>query len=812
MSESNFNSYISQDWDEQAIDDGSFFIEKNSYRARIEDRNGNVIHSEVDGISYSPEINSAPSITVDVEPKEELEGTDFLQGYLDVFVDGEILFAGEIVKISTSQREEDWFSIKAHPPARKLSGEVIDEDIENVGTADFIAKTIDKFNAFDDEMHELVDTDQEVLSENIEKINVFRRGEGTIRYNDVGPHGSEISVIYVKLFSFEDVEITVETENEIYQETITEPDDSRYGVWVDITPEGLDGGEYDIEIEFKEENSQLYDWISITEHRLKRIVEPEDISPISSDEFVYGADNNEDFEQFLPTPEDDEPWKIEDDKVSVTNVNYLEEEPSGFYDASDLDKATAGEARLIGGQSAEVGDKIDTIVEFEHDIPAEECAVFLRERFIPEDYDSDDGSGSNETIVPGIEIRLDDEVIDSTIDGATFPSNDEYEWDFIDVLPDDVDYEAGSANLEVEVVETSEEFQDDYGDLEIDTMLVSDLRYSPDDPDYNDLDGPEGHLDGPSLFPEDGIWIETDAETVADNIVSARVDSVAEDIEDGNYASQLSFDGGEEWFPQDGSEENSSSVSAESGFPTQQISARFRLASHGSREDASPKFGFEGHSIDSFSVFVNTDDFDVIDQQSVRENRLSAISSFADESNIIFRWEGDTARIFQAGTRETDVNLKKEDVTSEIDIEDTYASVEVIGSRGITSGVIEAADAPEYIDKHKLKLDRDITNEQDAVRKAREFLADNNQIDFSGEIETLPTKIPVGEVISGENFAHGQDSIVKSGRYSKTRASINVGKIKDVGQKIIGLERSTSSSERYDTSSEFTIPVGEGNI
>lgn len=805
--ETQFNSFIDQDWDEQAIDDGTFFIEKNSHRARIEDRNGNVIHSEVDGVSYAPEINSAPSITVDVEPKDELRGTDFLGGYLDVFVDGEILFAGEIVKISTSQRDEDWFSIKAHPPGRKLSEEVIDEEINNVGTADFIAKTIDKFNQFDDEMQELVDSDQEEISGDIEKVSGFRRGEGTVRYNEVGSLASNISVIYAKVFSFEDVEVTVETENETYNKIIEEPDDSRYGIWVDITPEGLDDDEYDIEFEFKEENAQLYDWISITDHKLKRIVEPEEVSALDSDEFVFGAEEQEDFEEFFEEPEDDEPWKITEDGFELTNVVSLEDDPAfGTYEVDDLDGATGGEASGIGGQFVGEGDSISAIVEFEHDIPAEQCVVWVRERLT-----ADDDTG-NDVILPGMEITLQGESIQTIAEGASRIETDGFEWDLVGLMPDDADYEAGSASFDMEVTEVNEDNLDDYGEWDIGTVAITDERYATSPTNFEELHEPGGHLDGPPLFPEDGIWFETEAQTVADNIISARVDSDVDSFEDGNFAMQLSFDGGEEWFPNDDSKENSDSVDASSAFPTQQVSARFRLSSYGSRDEPTPRLNFDSHLLEAFSVFVNTDDFDVIDQQTVRENRLSAISSYADDSDIIFRWEGNTARIFQAGTREADVNLKKENVTSEVDIEDTYASVEVIGSRGISSGVVEAADSPEYVDKHKLKLDRDITNEQDAVRQAREFLADNSQIDFTGDIQTLPTKVPVGEVISGENFGHGQDSIVKSARYSKTRTTVDVGKIKDVGQKIIGLDRSTSSSERYDTSSEFTIPVGEGNI
>ena len=161
MSE-NFQSIIDQDWSDLAIDDGTFLDSFNGYEAKLFARDvDETITSQVENISYSPEVNSVKGISVDVEPNSDLEGTKYLGGIVDVFVNGEPLFSGEIFKINTSQNGGEYYTIEAEAPPKKIRDETINETTDNYILSDFIAKTIDKYNSYDDEHFNLVNTSQE---------------------------------------------------------------------------------------------------------------------------------------------------------------------------------------------------------------------------------------------------------------------------------------------------------------------------------------------------------------------------------------------------------------------------------------------------------------------------------------------------------------------------------------------------------------------------------------------------------------------------------------------------------------------------
>ena len=238
-----YDSIIDQDWDDIVIDDGTITTKANSYYAKvypINDEN-DVIKTEIDSIRYSPEVNSATGISVEVESREEFESEEFLGGILDVFVDNKPLFSGKIYKISTSQTEGDFYTIEAEPPGKELRNETIDESTDNFLLSDYIAKTIDKYNDWDDEHFNLIDTSQETLTD----INTIGRGREATSdssqalYSDVGTDASIVDILYVKLFVSGSVDVTIETANSSYTRTFTESE-GEYGQWFKINPSGLD--------------------------------------------------------------------------------------------------------------------------------------------------------------------------------------------------------------------------------------------------------------------------------------------------------------------------------------------------------------------------------------------------------------------------------------------------------------------------------------------------------------------------------------------------------------------------------------------
>ena len=215
--------------------------------------------------------------------------------------------------------------------------------------------------------------------------------------------------------------------------------------------------------------------------------------------------------------------------------------------------------------------------------------------------------------------------------------------------------------------------------------------------------------------------------------------------------------------------------------------------------NTSPLQGVNNHEINSYDVLADTNDLSVFLDQDFTDNRLSIISSLADDSNLFFRFEGNLCRIFTRGSKQTDVELVEESVTSSVDIEDVYASVEVIGQNGVTSGIVQADDAPDFIDKHKELRERDIKNKEDANRRAMDFLRSHSSIEYSGSITTLPTRVPVGEELPDSIFSHGKRTHIEKASYSKRRTNIDAGKTQSFAKKIISLDRGEKQSEITDT-------------
>lgn len=227
---------------------------------------------------------------------------------------------------------------------------------------------------------------------------------------------------------------------------------------------------------------------------------------------------------------------------------------------------------------------------------------------------------------------------------------------------------------------------------------------------------------------------------------------------------------------------------------------RMHLSAAGTeRDDDSPRLGYERMGITSYEVTISTNDLEIVFDQSLTGNRLSVMSELADDSSYFFRWEGNNAHIFQRGAEKTNPELRNEEVNSSIGIEDVYSSAEVFGFDGVSSGVIEAEDPPDFIDRHKEIRDQNIETELDARRRAIGFLRDNSTIEYEGDITTLPTFAPVGALIDGEMFNHGEDMVIESVRYGKRRTTINLGFEQKLSRKVRGLDRSTTSITRKQT-------------
>lgn len=770
----NFESIISQDWDDIAIDDGLINEKYGSYMARLyprEDTPSSMIESKVDSISYSPEVNAAIPMTLDVEPRPELEGQDFLSGIVDVFVDGEPLFSGEIVRIETNEKTDDFYSVKTKPPGQKLNESTIDITTKDFIVSDFMAKIIDKHNNFDDEHFNLLDTSSENLSDitTDRRVRIGNSDNASAEYTDVGPEADGV-LIYSKLKTPDETsEITVTVNSPGGSDSITFSGltEGTRGTWLSFEPENVSGS-YDIVFDL-ETDCILYDWTAVSNPELTRDVDAVVSEPSLSNETIYNVKN---FKEENETEiGENEPIEITEDYVRLYQSSFTGEVEDGNLIQDSI--WSGGEAQLYDAPAGFFS--FDFFVPYP--IPIERAVIAFR--------------GSNDSTIRG-DIEFDGEVIYQDTTPVSGNTGWRY-WDLENRLNAEPDAISGFHTISFDV---------NAGGLDGgETGLIIDLVNFHDSGYYSDFDfdntvDENGYLENPKDYPD--IFTDITLPTVSsgENILSATatVDEITE-----NQVSRLALS------VNDGQDytgfADTNSVTVEPQSITGSAKAQFSLepSSPNGRREATPSLGYDSQEVRDVEITVDTEDINLIFSTNFSGNRLEVLSNLADKYNNFFRWEGNQASIFKRGTRKTDVNLRKEDIDSVQDIEDVYDSVEVIGLNGVTSGILEAENAPDYVEKHKEIRDADIETENDAVQRARSFLDENSTIDFEGQINTLPTRAPVGEMIDGSLFAHGQDSVINKVRYSKRSSTIDCTRQKDLRKEILSIDRDVQSSQTRDT-------------
>jgi hypothetical protein len=328
------------------------------------------------------------------------------------------------------------------------------------------------------------------------------------------------------------------------------------------------------------------------------------------------------------------------------------------------------------------------------------------------------------------------------------------------------------------------------------------------------VDEAEGHLDYPPEYA-DGSNFGTDirfTEEISDeNIAESTVTSVVSTEQDilSSWGPSQVIDLETTSFP---SYPNSTTSTESYSYPGVQHVIKYSLSSGGFRDNDSPREGFNRQRLDSYSVDYTVNDLEVMFDRNLSNNHLALMNSLAGDSTVLFRWEGEKAKIFHRGQEATNINLRSENISSSISIEDVYGSCEVVGLHNVRSGIIESVNAPDFVDDHKVIRSEDITSVTDAKNRARRFLENHGTIQYKGDISTLPTFAPLGAEIDGSLFNHGQDMIIQGVNYGKRRTSISLGYNKNVSTELLALGDDTQSTKTRTTSKGMTIPAGEEQI
>jgi hypothetical protein len=179
-------------------------------------------------------------------------------------------------------------------------------------------------------------------------------------------------------------------------------------------------------------------------------------------------------------------------------------------------------------------------------------------------------------------------------------------------------------------------------DLVVDCMAVYDEGGSRFTAGYNFddtlSDGTDGgrYLDGPELYPRENRVVFDQAET-AYRILATSLDATLDDTT-GSQALGWSTDGGSTWNDTGNTTSiDDDTVSAE----TTTITGSVVLSRYGDRDNTTPLKGFNGQTLNSFTLAIDGETVGVIDDERFGENHLKNIMRLAKRAGVRFVFNHD---------------------------------------------------------------------------------------------------------------------------------------------------------------------------
>lgn len=786
------------EWDENARDTGEAVVEARSYHVLLVSRTGTTVVQPTTSVTYRPRHSAAHGFRVSIEPDTALHTDEFITGDAVLFADGEALQVGAIEEIEYNQNDDD-YTIKARAVGYQIEEQVINRTATNEVVEDVLAKSVHEYNevigTFDDlfgTFKESTNSAMKVVGGDIYALqgNFYGEAVYTGLTDDSGNDwfASDLDVINFKAYTPGKVTVRITTASETYDEEFHDLTAADYGEWVEMDVPALPDETFELKFELWDEGSFLYAWNALAESKVRTQVDPLQVQTVEEDVFAYSRSGQTLRDETAQDSNGDpivSPGVIWDDSRKI----YRPRRKATWYIFSD--DQVSGNTLIDSDDGACQGAHRDFTpggatftTTFTPEDEAREWK--LRARVAQDDANTTNSDGAW-TVTVGINGSTESYNINppppDTVEWVTIA-----EWDYFSAWPDN------SKDLTLDL--------HTHTDSEV-SMLVDCFCFT-DGPTFNNFDNvlneAGGQLDSPHLYG-DG-YVEFTSSASADNITSATVDTPL-------------FKSGEpvaRWGPRQRTDQdapwepvrapNSSSTTDVFNYPGVNHGVRVHLAAQGDVQNDTPRYGwtYAGMDLSEYSVSVDSDDLELFSNYDLSGNRLEVLSSTAKDSSHVYRWEGNRVQIFKQGSRKTDVDLLQAKTTSSVSDLDVYSSVEVIGD-GVTSGVIHAPNPPQFVDRHKEIRDPDITTRQDALRRASSFIVKNSTLNYSGEIRTLPTPVPVGEMLDGQHFTHGKDSLIESANYSQKRTTIQTGFERRFSDQFIDYSEA-QQSEKYRSTNQ----------
>jgi len=461
-----------------------------------------------------------------------------------------------------------------------------------------------------------------------------------------------------------------------------------------------------------------------------------------TDNVAQSADTNAEFNS-ITTIADTTPLAVQNGNLELLQAGFFTEAESAtnsFVLTTETD-ADASDGERVDLNDADNPHFVERDFTTNYDIP--DSRQLWAARFKNED--------SSE--VPGIAVKIDEGqtgTFTTIFDvGENWNNNTGYYWENRQNGLGET-LEAGSHTFRVEIFEETTNTKEIY----CDAFWFGDDEYSWTFDNSVDTDG---FLSGPELYP-DAETFAFDQETTPWNITEGSISSTWNDTSN-NQKIQLQLSG-QTWLPNDGTEDNTSSITTDFGadFGTN-IRGRATLSRFGSRTTDSPTSGFNGQTIQDWEITYDGNDLAIIEDQTFQGTHfqnLQDLHDFADmRFTILHKANSLEAESYRAGdvsktlpsviTSGTGINNKipKTDATD-------YANKVVVRSKEVagTRFVTTIQDDQEVANKGEQVfsvIQPSIETQADTDAKARSLLAQKlRELDKKGTLETAPVDIAPG--------------------------------------------------------------------
>jgi hypothetical protein len=290
------------------------------------------------------------------------------------------------------------------------------------------------------------------------------------------------------------------------------------------------------------------------------------------------------------------------------------------------------------------------------------------------------------------------------------------------------------------------------GNLQLDLVAPYDTRYS-----YNFDNSTDANfqLSGPELYP-DAVDAELDPAATSWNVTEGTASGTYNDT---SNSQRLQLRLGEQtYFPNDGTENNTSSVTTTFGSEVgNTIQARTTLSRYGSRTADTPTTGFNGQALQALTITYDGNDIPVIGDETFEGNQLEVAQDLHNRADMRYVVEHSKTSLpvysFRAGdetrTLPATVLDDENNRTTRSDFGEYFNDVTV---RGQTEGdtrlkasVEDSSEITTYGRRHFDAVDPSLKTEAQLEAAARALLLEKlRERDKKGRIRHPPVDVQPG--------------------------------------------------------------------